>query len=782
MPIHKVQNRIIVFFLSLIALILLMSFFIVSVTFQNFIDAHSKKQLLTGQGFLEQILDIRSNDLLKAAQILADDTSFKAALQENTPHILQATLKNYADKVNADIAILLGLEADIKGSTLNPDTKLSQTAFTGLIENARQDGTRMAIIVFENTPYHFVLVPLLTPLPSGWLLMGYALDNAFLQRMSQLNQLEVSLFIGSNKPKAATSTLTHLKLVALEKNISFAELNQVESFHLENTDYIGTSFLLPNQPHPLIFANLQKSLELRKQLVKQLHWQLTLIFLFSIILGSLGTYFLAKGITEPIHSLIKAIKAIAKGEQAEEIQINDGDELSQLANEFNSMQTAIQQREKKIRHQAYYDQLTGLPNRAYFLEQLLSAIEGAKKNQHKVSILVMDLNRFKDINDTLGHKSGDLLLQVVTERLSSAFQEKAFIARLGADEFALMVKQSEPEALIEIANNIHKAINQPVNIQNMNLDVSASIGIAHYPEHGKEPANVLQRANIAMTAAKEEKTLYKFYDPDFDKHSVLRLSLMNELKTAVKDDDLVLYYQPKVDLKTNHIVSVESLVRWIHPKHGIISPTKFIPLAEQTGHIRYLTRWALHTAVKQAYEWQEAGLPIKVAVNISAVDLLDIKLVNEVRGFLKRFPVRPASIVLEITESAILGDLESALEILHDLRDLGILLSIDDFGTGYSSMSQLKNLPVQELKIDQSFIRNVLEDTNDQIIVRSTIELAHNMSLKVVGEGIDDERTLALLIKLDCDIAQGHYFSPPLSITDFSQWLIKSPYGLQSAP
>lgn len=781
MPIHKVQNRIIVFFLSLIAVILLLSFFVVSATFQLFIERQSERQILTGRAFFEQILEIRGNDLISATKILAEDRGFKQTIGQADRTDVHTELKAYAAKANADIAMLLNLDGKIEGCTLPLEALPSQYPFPKIIENARLKRKDVSILPINGTAYHLALVPLLTPLPSGWLAMGYALNSQFLKRISQLNDMDISLYTQENSLGAIASTFPSTQLKNLTPLLSSTGLNSIDIIRMEDTSYFGTRFALPHATDTPIFALLQKSLQKRVEITQALHKQLGLIFLFSILLGILGTYFLAKGITQPIQSLIQAIKTMAKGGHAEPIIIRDGDELSDLATEFNSMQAAIEQREKKIRHQAYYDQLTELPNRTYFLDKLTEAITSAKKNHEKVFVVAMDLNRFKDINDTLGHKSGDTLLQLISDRLNALFKGQAFVARLGGDEFALLLNANQPDDLIKIAKSAHKAINQPINMQNMNLDISASMGIAYFPEHGKEPVNILQRADIAMTAAKEEKTLYKFYDPTFDKHSVFRLSLMNELKAAVRNDDLVLYYQPKVDLKTQKVVSVESLVRWIHPKHGIVSPTKFIPLAEQTGHIRYLTRWALHTAVKQAFEWQEANLAIRVAINISAVDLLDTKLVDEVREMLKKFPVRPDAIVLEVTESAILGDLESALDILHELRALGISLSIDDFGTGYSSMAQLKTLPVQELKIDQSFIRNLLSDSNDQIIVRSTIELAHNMSLNVVGEGIDDENTLAMLVKLDCDIAQGHYFSPPLSITDFSQWLIQSPYGIQSS-
>lgn len=453
---------------------------------------------------------------------------------------------------------------------------------------------------------------------------------------------------------------------------------------------------------------------------------------------------------------------------------------NQLAEERNAMQKTIKKSEQEIQYRAYYDALTGLVNRGYFQSRLTETLKNTDKNKSHLAVLAMDLDRFKEINDTLGYQTGDQLLRQVSQRLTYHFKNINLIARMGSNEFALLLPYSSVEEAIKIAEQVDVVFNKPFNIAGMQLELTVRIGIALFPEHAKNATLLLQKANIAMEQARDEKHHFRVYDQELDKHSVYRLSLMGELKNAIKNNELILHYQPKVDLKTHQVVETEALVRWIHPKHGLISPLHFIPLAEQTGHVRHLTQWALQTAVKQCYEWQCGEIPLKVAVNISTVDLMDLQLVQQLKTLLRDIPINPERLVLEVTESTIMKDPRRSLAVLSELHAMGIKLSIDDFGTGYSSMTQLKKMPVDEIKIDRSFITHILVDKNDAVIVKSTIELAHNMGLKVVAEGVDDVKIFEALEALQCDAVQGHYISQPLSITSLSLWLIQSPFKLAS--
>ncbi|MEE9598253.1 MAG: EAL domain-containing protein [Acidiferrobacterales bacterium] len=436
--------------------------------------------------------------------------------------------------------------------------------------------------------------------------------------------------------------------------------------------------------------------------------------------------------------------------------------------ELRAQTTALEQR---AMHDVTHDALTDLPNRVLFRDRLEQALHAAQHDKTHTAILMMDLDRFKEINDTLGHFNGDRLLKQVAARLQGIMQETATVARLGGDEFAILL----PKILVvkdatEVARKIGKALQAPFGLEGLKLDVQASIGIGVYPEHGSDADTLLQRADVAMYMAKQEKTGYIVYDPKHDKHSPHRLTLMGELRRAIESDELVLYYQPKARIKTGEITEVEALVRWQHPQHDLMPPDEFIPLAERTGLIKPLTIWVLNHALRQHSIWKEQGLDIGVAVNMSAHGLLDLELPDLIAGVLASHNAAPDRLVLEITETSIMVDQERALQILTRLADMGVRLSIDDFGTGYSSLAYLSKLPVREIKIDKSFVMDMNENEKHAMIVRATVDLAHNLGLEVIAEGTCTKEIFAQLESLNCDAAQGEYITLPISVEEFERW------------
>ncbi|MDX1486937.1 MAG: EAL domain-containing protein, partial [Acidiferrobacterales bacterium] len=442
--------------------------------------------------------------------------------------------------------------------------------------------------------------------------------------------------------------------------------------------------------------------------------------------------------------------------------------------ELRAHTTALEQ---QAMHDATHDHLTDLPNRVLLRDRLEQAINAAQfYAEGLVAVLVMDLDRFKEINDTLGHYNGDRLLTQVAARLQGAVKDNVTVARLGGDEFAIMLpKVATVKEAAEVARMIGKALEAPFGLEGLKLDVQASIGIAVFPQHGPDADTLFQRADVAMHMAKQEKGRgYVVYDPKLDKHSPHRLTLVAELRHAIDADQLVLHYQPKVSIQAKEIVEVEALVRWEHPQYGLMKPDDFIPLAERTGLIKPLTMWVLAEALRQHAEWQQAGLDIGVAVNLSPHGLLDMELPDLVEGLLAQYHAPPERLILEITETTIMVDQERALQILTRLADRGIRLSIDDFGTGYSSLSYLSKLPVQEIKIDKSFVMDMIDNDNHAMIVQATIDLAHNLRLEVIGEGTRSLEVLERLRGLGCDAAQGDYISIPVSAADFESWVQSS--------
>lgn len=442
--------------------------------------------------------------------------------------------------------------------------------------------------------------------------------------------------------------------------------------------------------------------------------------------------------------------------------------------------------EARRSRQLLYDTLTGLPNRALFFDRLDQSIAMARRQRQPLSVMVMDLNRFKEVNATLGHPVGDRLLQAVAGQITSVARESDTIARLGGDEFALLLTTGGTYAgTISAAEKILESIQAPIMIQNQKLAVGTSIGISFFPEHGDDSATLMRHADIAMYAAKRNSTGFSVYAGEvtdrIDADHVFQLSLSGDLRHAVHEDQLELMFQPKIGFDPVRIRGVEALVRWNHPQHGMITPDNFIPLAEQTGVIEPLTIWVLNAALREYNNWREAGLDIPVAVNLSPVTLHDRNFSRDVEKILEKWNVPPAALAFEITESAIMSDVARATETVNRLHSMGVGISIDDFGTGYTSLSYIRKLPVREIKVDKSFVMSMRETNDDAVIVRSIVELGHNLGLSVVAEGVEDTETWDLLAGLKCNVAQGFLMSRPLQADSLLTWINASDWSGHAA-
>lgn len=441
----------------------------------------------------------------------------------------------------------------------------------------------------------------------------------------------------------------------------------------------------------------------------------------------------------------------------------------------------VSKQAREMEYQAFHDELTGLPNRSLFLDRLGQAIIHSHRDKVPLAIIILDLDRFKEVNDTLGHNVGDLLLQEVSFRLSDALRESDTVARLGGDEFAIILKQLDLEHATTVVEKMLKILERPFKLAGQMVDVGASFGIAYFPDHGGDSVTLLQRADMAMYTAKRNHSGFEIYSADMVQGTRADLAFKSELLQAMECDELVLYFQPKIDLRSGRATSVEALVRWQHPQRGFLPPDMFIPMAEQIGLINQLTFWVLKKALLQCAELNKTVVDFTVAVNLSARSLHDLRLPGEIARMLAEAQIKPSMLILEVTESAVMSNAEGALEVLQILDKMGVILSLDDFGTGYSSLAYLTKLPVDEIKIDKSFVLGMVTDQQAAVIVRSTIDMGHNLGKKVVAEGVETLEVLDMLSEWGCDTAQGYYMSKPLPAEKLMPWLRESQWKVTVA-
>jgi diguanylate cyclase (GGDEF)-like protein len=436
--------------------------------------------------------------------------------------------------------------------------------------------------------------------------------------------------------------------------------------------------------------------------------------------------------------------------------------------------TASISREKE--HQALHDSLTGLPNRKMILGELDERLRESERRGTHVAFCLLDLDRFKEVNDTLGHQVGDRLLAVVAQRIQGALRPNDLVARLGGDEYAILLDPvRSPEASVEVAQRVRQALTRPFHVEGMLFELEASIGVAVYPEHGVDVDAIVRRADVAMYLAKEERTGVELYVADRDHNSASRLALLGGLRSALEKNELQVHFQPKVSLSSGAVVGAEALVRWHHPQRGLVMPDEFIPMAEHSGLMAPLTEYVIDQSLAQVAKWRMAGLEVPVAVNVSMRDLHGRDLVAVVASSLERHDLPASMLVLELTERVLTRDSGEVKATLNALRRLGVAASLDDFGTGYSSMVLLKSLPISEIKIDRSFVSRLTADPGDVTIVASIIDLAHGLGMTAVAEGVESEQVHDLLQDLGCDAIQGWYVSRPLDADNATAWLLRHP-------
>ena len=771
---NSFQARIAGVLIMLLLIVVVAVFLAVKAATQDAVRKQAQAQLEVGTRVFEGLLEMRGKRLRDAVQLLSTDFGFRDAVASADAATIRSVLLNHGARINANDMFLLGMDGKVLSSTVAQIPEGSPFPYTQALRDLKAHNQSMLIVPLQGKPHLLVESTVLAPLPIARVVMGFSMDDDLAQELRSLSGLQVSFLsvvhqlpgqIISTQPQTLYDSLRGVMLSPASDQMQMTE-HAKQTYLSKRLNLGNTGDGTGDQVVALLQSPLDQAMQAFAPLDEKLYW-ITLVALAGSLIGTL---LLARSVSLPVRALALAAERIGEGDYTTPVTLERSDELGLLANAINSMQSGIAEREQQLAHNALHDGLTGLPNRALVMERLGSAISA----QRAVALLYLGIDNFRGINDSLGPEGVEQLLQLIGEQLQLPLRPGDTVARLSGHEFLLLVQNAEIDSAVAMADRLQRLLIKPQRIGDHDISLDASIGIAAYPVNGDSPSELLRRAAIARQDAAQLPGRLQVYEDGRDLIHQRQISLIRDLRHAARNGELMLHYQPKLDIRNARVRQAEALLRWQHPQFGSVSPAEFIVLAERTGSIQILTHWVIEEAMRQLAEWARRGLHLQLSVNISADDLLSGDLADRVSSLLKLYRVPAEQLIFEITESAVMREPEQALNVLNRLRECGISLSVDDFGTGYSSLAHLKRLPVQELKIDQSFVRNLDETSEDAVIVRSTIEMSHNLGLKVVAEGVEYEHSLRLLERWHCDTAQGYLISRPLNAVAFEAWMAKS--------
>jgi diguanylate cyclase (GGDEF)-like protein len=745
----------------------------VKVATNDAVRAQAREQLQVGTRVFERLLDVRGRRLRDGVQLLAADFGFRDAVSSGDSATIRSALQNQGARIGATDMFVLGMDGRVLASTVDKVPTGSLFRYDTALREVRRTSQSMLFVPLQGLPHLLVEAPVLAPLPIARVVMGFSMDVTLAQELHSLTNLQVSFLtteagnvgeLVSTQPAELAGSIAQWMIVneSAAQRISLSE-------HDERT-YLSQPLLLASSGGAeggRVMALLQSPLDEAMRAFVALDRNILGIAFAALLASLVGALLLARSVSLPLQSLARAAGRIGHGDYQTDLPLDRTDELGVLAQAIGRMQGGIAEREQQLAHNALHDALTGLPNRTLAMERLGSAIAADRP----IALLYIGIDNLRELSESGGPTFVDKLLQQVAQTLLELVRPGDTVAHLITDEFLLLLENLDSDSAVAVADKLQQVLLQPHRFGGHDVAIDCRIGIAAFPTDGLSAEELLARSAIAMKDAADMPGRLQVYQHGRDLAHQRQVRLIRDLRRAAANNELSLHYQPKLDLRDKQVRQAEALLRWQHPQLGNVSPGEFIELAERTGSIQTLTRWVIEEGIRQLSEWNALGLVVQLSLNISADDLLGADLHERVLRLLDLHDVPAEQLIFEITESAIMREPEKALKVLHSLRACGISLSVDDFGTGYSSLAHLKRLPVQELKIDQSFVRNLDETSEDAVIVRSTIEMSHNLGLKVVAEGVEYEHSLRLLERWNCDTAQGYLISRPLTAAAFEAWM-----------
>jgi len=764
MILRTLQRRIVVVFVGLLLLVMGLIVGLVSGSNQRMVASETARELAVGTRIFQRLVEQNQRQLETAATVLSGDFAFREAIATQDRPTVHSVIRNHGLRIGAQVMMVISTDGQVIADTQQQLTVPRSFQFEDLLTNAQASGKSSGFRQMKDGYlYQLVLVPILAPKLIAWVGMGFQVDDQWANGLSEVIGLTVSVV----RRQGAEVSVLASSLDAAKQTVLAGALQDApggDSWELAiGADHFQTVQLPLGQDVSVV---LQRSLEQAQAPYQRLQNVLLVVILGGVLLFAGGSVMLARRIVRPLDELSVSARRIESGDYSQPMPAMPRDEIGQLALSFDHMRERVASREEKILRLAYEDTLTGLANRTRFLEAL-----GQRLNHGSGAVAILNIDRFASINNALGNGVGDQLLIEIGTLLGQITPAPTLLARLWGDEFAFLLCGAGKEEALAFTRSVLAILNRPVTLDGQRLDIGGSLGVALYPQDANDVTELLRGADQAMALAKRRHTGFAFASGSGGQPVHEQLSLVGEMREALARQEFVLHYQPKLDMVTGKIVGAEALLRWQHPVRGLVSPIHFIPFAEQTGFIREITPWVLERVIAQAAQWRRDGLELVVSANLSALDMLSPNLVTQVRDWLELHQLAPASLCLEITESALMDEPELALSHLTELFQLGVKLSIDDYGVGQASLGYVKTLPVHELKIDQSFVTAVAGSPKNAAIVRSTILLSHELGLTVTAEGAETPADLSWLAQNGCDVAQGYGIARPMPAEALPGWI-----------
>lgn len=761
----KFRRKIVLLAIALVVVVQSITLSLVLTIFKADSEATTRRSVAVAGAVFDEYVQNRSDQLQTAASVLVADFGFREAVATGEPETIRSMLENHTARIEASLGLLIDPQGHIIASTLGSTESSAFDEQDLITVSAEESG---AFVSIANRAFQVVGATIRAPLPIARVLLGFEIDADLALHLKEITGLEIS-FVGGDSSLDSTfaSTLAPDEIAtAMSKlEISAVGSNESASEPQSSASYLTLVKSLVTGENA-VNAVLQLSLAEAAAAYREIQQILLIITAASIAAALIGSLIVGRMVTRPIDRLTEAVRRMSEGVYDKLVETRTRDEFGELAAGFNAMQSAISDRQSQIAHTANHDSLTGLPNR----DSVLKTLDSTLKQSAEVTVASLSIMRLDKLSASLGHESSDQMLRQIARVLRDSLSEDQALARSGSDEFAIVFADTNQTDIERTLITLARELQDNVRVGGTSYSLQSHAGVASSSNTLPNSAALLHAASIARMEAEERHEPVSYFRKGQEERVARQTRLLGEFVGAVECDQLEIYLQPKVYCLTGELCGAEALVRWNHPEYGLLPPAEFVETVEKAGSISRLTRWVIKQSIQECSIWQEQGLNLGISVNISADDLLDEYLPYFLLDEIATNCVEPGSVTLEVTESAIMHNLTKALSVIQVIHELGFRLSVDDFGTGHSSLAQLRRLPVDELKIDRSFIVD-MERARDASIVLATIEMANGLGLEVCAEGIEKISLLPTLEAMGAKFGQGYAIAKPMARKDFSQWL-----------